>query len=208
MDVFVSVGSNLSSRQNTLVDALEDQLRRIELSPHTVGRNNFSSKAPLDAVTDLMNTCSGVVIVALERFYFPRGEERRGSSKHQMLTEISLPTPWNQIEAAMAHSRGLPLLVIIDERLRQDGLLGMANGWYVHVVDVESETFNSPAFTQVLSDWRTRLVAVKRVNIPDPATLTLRELFGALKPAQLWAILVAIVGALGVAFAVGAKLFS
>jgi hypothetical protein len=55
LPIFVSVGSTSSDQQEAFVCAVEARLRAEGLVPHTVGRNTFSSDAPLQAVTELMN---------------------------------------------------------------------------------------------------------------------------------------------------------
>lgn len=72
MNVFVSVGGTANDRQEAFVRAVEDRLRSEGLIPYTVGRNTFSADAPLKAVTELLDKCSGAVIIVLERTYFPR----------------------------------------------------------------------------------------------------------------------------------------
>jgi len=194
-DVFVSVGTGLSEEQERFVLAVEARLRAVGLNPRTIGRNTFSADAPLHAVTDLMNECAGAVVIALERFRFPSGEERPGSTKSRSLQDVSMPTAWNQIEAAMAYSRGLPLLVIVDETLRADGLLERGNDWYVQEISVDPAALDTPAFAGILQNWHARL----RQQIPtpptahtDPGTMTIGELLGALRPAQMWSSLSAI----------------
>jgi hypothetical protein len=79
--------------------------------PHIVGRNTFSSDAPLKKVSEVLDDCQGAVVIALERSFFPSGIDKRGGPKEARLSEIRLPNPWNHIEAAMAHSRRFPLMV-------------------------------------------------------------------------------------------------
>ena len=67
LNVFVSVGATASDSQEAFVRAVEDRLRSEGLIPHTVGRNTFSANAPLKTVTDLIDRCSGTVVIALER---------------------------------------------------------------------------------------------------------------------------------------------
>ena len=109
------------------------------------------------AVTKLMDRCSGAVVIALERYRFPEGIERPGSDLATPLSNTSLPTASNQIEAAMAYGRKLPLLVVVDKQLRCDGLLEKGNDWYVQAVAVEPASLNSPEFLGVLDSWRGRL---------------------------------------------------
>lgn len=213
MDVFVSVGTGLNPRQERFVSAVEERLRATGLNPRTIGRNTFSADAPLRAVTALMDDCSGAVVIALERCFVNGGIERRGSDREAVLPPCSFPTAWNQIEAAMAHARGLPLLVLVDEQVRSDGLLEKGNDWHVQELPVEPAALNSAEFNGILASWRDRVAQFKpKAAAPagvvklDPATLSIGELVAALKPTQLWAVGVAAAGALAAAFALGAKL--
>ncbi|MEP6708064.1 MAG: hypothetical protein ABJC05_11120, partial [Pyrinomonadaceae bacterium] len=158
MNVFLSVGGTATAQQEEFVRAVEDRLRSEGLIPHTVGRNAFSADSPLKLVTELMDTCLGTVVIALERLYSPSGTEKRGGSKALALTEIKLPTPWNQIEAAMAYSRGHPLMVIVESGIKSEGLLERGNDWYVQWIKPEAAALNSPEFNGVLASWKQKLL--------------------------------------------------
>src|SRR5262245_20274744 len=134
MNVFVSVGSTSSPLQEDFVRAVEDRLRAESLVPHTVGRNVFTADSPFIAVTKLMDTCHGVVIIALERLYIESGSEKRGGTSQTALTDVKIATPWNHIEATMGYDRKLPLLVLVEEGVRADGLLEKGFDWYVQTV--------------------------------------------------------------------------
>lgn len=213
-EIFVSVGSTATDAQEKFVCAVEDRLRAEGLTPHTVGRNTFSSDAPLKAVVELMDRCAGVVVVAFERKYFPTGLERRGGPKQVEISDVRLPTPWNQIEAALAYSRGLPLLVIVEEGLRSEGLLEQGYDWYVQSVALDAAALSTKEFNGVLADWREKVKI--QSGIPERhksassnvEQMSVGQLLGSIKPAQLWSVLVAIVGAIAGAFTLGAKLFS
>jgi hypothetical protein len=213
MDVFVSVGTGLSPAQEAFVGAVEERLRAIGLNPRTIGRNTFSTEAPLHAVIELMDRCAGAVVIAIERYHFPVGVERRASPRERTLSDVLLPTSWNQIEAAMAYGRELPLFVLVDEELRCDGLLEKGNDWFVHELAVDPAALSSPSFLGLLDDWRERIerrqqtVPTKaRASAVDPGGMTIGQLISSLRPAQLWACLVAAAGALAGAFALGLKL--
>lgn len=212
-DVFLSVGGTANDRQEAFVTALEQRLRAEGLVPNTVGRNTFSSDAPLTTVERLMSACSGTIVVALERTYFPQGVQKRGGDKEQAMGETRLATPWNQIEAAMSYSRGLPLLVLVQEGIREEGLLEPGYDWYVHAVPLDVSALNSQAFNGILASWKEKLkppgdqAAPAQDTAPvTPETLTIGQIIGAMRPAQLWSILAACGGVIAVAFALGAQL--
>lgn len=209
LDVFVSVGGTATAEQETFVRAVEDRFRSEGLVPHTVGRNTFSSDAPLKTVTELMDKCSGTVVIALERSYFPTGVDKRGGSKEAPLTDVRLPTPWNQIEAAMSYARGLPLMVIVEAGLKSEGLLERGYDWYVQWVKPEVAALHSNEFNGVLASWKQKMIEVSKRASPAkaPSDLTVAEVLGGLKPAQLWSVLAALAALVAGAFALGGKLF-
>jgi len=51
-----------------------------------------------------MQECAGTAVIAFERMHFAEGVEFRGSPKQKPLEDVSVPTIWNQIEAAMAYT--------------------------------------------------------------------------------------------------------
>jgi hypothetical protein len=210
MNVFVSVGGTANEAQENFVKAVEDRLRSEGLIPHTIGRNTFSSDAPLKAITDLMDRCSGTVVIALERVYFQSGIEKPGGPKEKPINEIRLPTPWNHIEAAMAYSRNLPLMVIVESGLRNEGLLEPGNDWFVQNLKLDTSTLTSPQFNGVLASWKHKMTLPRKNNDKPLATteLTIGQLIAGLKPTQLWSLLGSMAVLLGGTFALGAKLIA
>ena len=213
MNIFVSVGTGLNDRQETFVSAVEARLRGIGFVPCTIGRNTFSTDAPLAAVMDLMDRCAGAVVIAVERYFLEEGRERRGSDREKRLGPTSFPTSWNQIEAAMAYGRGLPLLVLVDEQLHCDGLLEKGNDWFVFELPLEPAALRSAAFAGLLEDWRSKvskrsdaIPAKSAAKLPEIERMSVAQLAGAVKPAQLWSVLVALAGAIAGAFALGVGL--
>ena len=213
--VFVSVGGTATAEQEAFVRSIEDRLRTESLVPKTVGRNTFSADAPLKAITELMEHCSGIVVIALERSYFPAGLDKRGGPRQASLADVRLPTPWNHIEAAMAYTKHLPLLVIVEAGLKAEGLLEPGYDWYVQTLPLEAAALASNEFNGVLADWKEKVLArtpaagataPRRPQALNPAELSIADLLGALRPVQLWSVVIALTGLLAGAFSLGARL--
>ena len=209
LNVFVSVGGTATERQEAFVRAVEDRLRSEGMIPHTVGRNTFSADAPLKTVTELLDKCSGTLVIALERSHFASGTEKRGGPKEITLTDVKLPTPWNQIEAAMTYARGLPLMVVVEAGLKSEGLLERGYDWYVQWVQLEASALHSTEFSGVLASWKQKMAQTSKKVFPSTTAsdLTVAEIIGGLKPTQLWSVLVALATLLAGAFALGGKFF-
>lgn len=212
MNVYVSVGV-YNARQEEFVKNVEDRLRVEGLVPQTVGRNVFTADSPFLAVNELMDKCRGVVIIALERLHIQDGVEKDGGPDKAPLRDVKICTPWNHIEASLGYARRLPLLVIVQQGVRQDGFLERTLGRNVQTVTLDKESLHSPSFNGVLASWKEKLVATPPASTKPAETaldvekLTIGELLGKLKPAHLRATIAGAVTALGAAFALGAKLF-
>jgi len=84
MDIFVSVGTVSNKAQEALVEAIEKRLKSEGLNHLTLGRNYFSSDAPLKAITDLMKKCHGTVVIALNELISLQGlNDEAEIKKHQ-----------------------------------------------------------------------------------------------------------------------------
>jgi hypothetical protein len=167
--VFLSVGRTFNDEQEQFVVAVEELLQAHGFKPQTVGRNYFSNQQPLKTVTELMDKCAGAVIVALERTHVREAIDKRGSPAETVLQAINLATVWNQIEAAMAYSLGLPLLVLVEDGLRSEGLLETGYDWYVNWVNLKRPVLDSREFLGVFEDWKARVEAVATAKALEAA---------------------------------------
>ncbi len=212
-NIFLSVGATANERQELFVRSIEDRLLRENLIPNAVGRNKFSAGSPLQTILELIDECDGTLIIALERTYFPSGVEKRGGVHETTLINTKYPTAWNQIEAGLSYSKGHPLLLIMEEGLRSEGLLEKGYDWYVLWVNPDPTSLFTPEFNGVFASWKQKVEANQKRKetsastsankIIDPSTITVGELLKNLKPSNFWAVLVALAGLLSGAFIIG-----
>lgn len=207
MKIFLSVGSTTNKSQEDFVRAVEERLRAEGFEPQTLGRNAFSADAPLKGVHALMEECDGVIVIALERYYYPDGTERRGSEKERHLKNVLNSTAWNQIEASMGYTKGLPLMVIVGNGVRSEGLLEEGYDWYVQRIEPEPSSLSTPEFNGILASWKEKVKTHKFKEVPsvDFTKLTIGQILSGLKPAQFWSVIVAIAACLTIAFTIGRK---
>jgi hypothetical protein len=207
--VFLSAGRTETPAQEAFVVGVTQCLQDEGLE---VVRAQWSSEQPLKPVWRKMQDCVGTAVIAFERMHFAEGVEFRGSPKQKTWENVSAPTVWNQIEAAMAYTLGHPLLVVVQEGLHEEGLLEGRYDWYVLRVPFETTALSDREFRGVLTDWKNRVAelhgelsrrtaAVATVQpAVNPENLTVGQLLGSLKPAQLWGLVATIVTALAAVF--------
>jgi hypothetical protein len=82
---------------------------------------------------------------------------------------VRLPTVWNQIEATMAYVRGHPLLVMLEDGLKPEGLLEQGNDWYVLTTAIDHPPFSDPESAGVFEDWKKRVTELAARKTAPPA---------------------------------------
>lgn len=186
------------------VKAIEDYIRSQGLNPRAVGRNDFTADNPLKFIQKLMGSCAGTVIVAFERTQIIDGVERRGSSEQKTLNNQILTTVWNQIEAAMAYVLGHPMLVVVENGAKTEGLLDAGFDWYVQRVALTPASLSTREFIGVFSDWRRKVESKSTASrVVQVDKMTLGDIFGSMKPAHLWGVVATLVALVTGAFYVG-----
>ena len=202
VDIFISIGKTSTNEQEEFALSIEQYLRDHSLVPRAVGRSEFPSSQPLKFIEQLMNQCSGTIIIAFERTYIKEGIDKRGSKTESQIKNETLPTVWNQIEAAMAYVLGQPILVIAESGLHVEGLLENHYDWYVQKVNINASTLHSRQFEGTFSDWmkRVELYHQNKQKVPDMpfnnvdmSMLTVHQLVGSLKPGQFWGLIAALI---------------
>ncbi len=212
--VFVSVGTASTNEQAEAAEMIFQSLERAGLSPRQMNKNEWSSEQPLRAIRNVIKECDGAVIIAFTRYYFATGMERLKEGHERTLHDVRNPTVWNQIEAAMAYARGLPLLVVAERGLRDDGLLEGRYDWQVFWTDFNRREISSSAFTGFIETWK-RLVIEQAsssaenepLSLNDLSKIPLSVLIGRLSLPHLWKAISAVVGLIvgiaAIAFSIG-----
>jgi hypothetical protein len=117
-----------------------------------LGKTDYSKKPPLKAVIDLVNECCGAIVLGYPQMEFTH--ESRRSAEVQTRLDYVFPTPWNQIEGALAYSMRTPIMVIghpgIGGGVFDHGITGEA---VIHLDLKDPEWFRRPEFAQPYREW-------------------------------------------------------
>ena len=120
------------SRPNWVPEHVEKQfvkfypiLEEYGFNPRTIGKDVVPISTPFDHVVSLMNQCDCTIVLGLPQIYLKSG---RFKGK-EIEKEFSLPTEWNQIEAAISIMLKKPTLMMLHKGVAARGLFdrGAAN---------------------------------------------------------------------------------
>jgi hypothetical protein len=206
--VYISVGSAATPAQAQTAEAVFRSLEAAGLSPRQMEKNEWTAEQPLRGIKRVIEQCQGIVVIAFERYHFPDGTERKKDGTTEVKKDARFPTVWNHIEAAMAYTRGLPLLVIAEQGLMDDGLIEGRYDWKVYWTDFTPENVRSERFIGYLESWKQLVIEAEARSQPnqpaaDLTKMSVIELCGRLTIPQLWAAISALFGAVVGTAAVG-----
>lgn len=117
--VFVSAPTSLNSDQQLSYDLILGLLDYENFERRALGRSDYPNDFPLKEVYYLARHCSGGIILGYTQMTADEAVVKPGTPQERRQHSISLPTPWNHLEAGIIFSMGLPLMVF-----RQDGIEG------------------------------------------------------------------------------------
>ena len=142
--VFVSCPTSLSVEQEAARSRIVAFLGSLNLEPRALGRSDYPTEFPLREVYVIAKHCSGGVILGFEQLRVTTGVNKPGTAGEKAITArgaVSVPSPWNHLEAGILFGLGIPLLIF-----RQSGVSGgvFDNG----VTDVFVQTIHPGAPTE------------------------------------------------------------
>jgi hypothetical protein len=159
--VYLSVGSGRTEKQDAFVEALKRFLSGQNLDAKTAV--DGTNRQPLKDVEYTMKRCFGAIVLAFERTRIEVGVSRPGAKLERKLKDVRLPTIWNQIEAAMAYTCGLPLLVLVENGLQDEGVLESRYDWRVKWVDLQDPIESDRDFRGMFEHWRENVIEKRDV---------------------------------------------
>ena len=175
--VFLSCSGPFTEEQLTfktnVIKYLQDYLG---FAPRTLGETDYDPEEPLTACRRLMMECNGLITLAFRRYYVETGYEYPITEKQTPLKEnpkqpksingLYFTSPWCQIEATMAFSMGLPILVFREKGVSPRGLMakGIA-GLYLPEFELDNpkeDYLTKQEWKEIINEWGGWVRAVRR----------------------------------------------
>jgi hypothetical protein len=120
--IFISVGTPHNPTQELYQEKLIKYLASHGVKGETLGRSYWSINKPLIPIQKKMCNVYGACILGMTRFHSINGIYKEGSPDQKVVSDQLFSSVWCQIEAAMAYQMDLPLLILKEESLQEEGM--------------------------------------------------------------------------------------
>jgi len=144
--VFVSCPTSLSPAQEAARELIVRQLKKLNLEPRALGRSDYPAESPMREILPVARHCSGGVILGFEQYRSLGGIRKPGTADERKDdAPVSVPTPWNHLEAGILFGLRLPILIF-----REQGVEGGV--FDLGTTDVFIHDMPSPAESRARKD--------------------------------------------------------
>lgn len=166
--IFLSYPKPCFDKQQKFIDKMVMCLRERGLEPRTLGVTDYDMEAPLKGIRRLLLESNGLLTVAFRRTYIANGTMRYRTDIESLaettLKDCWMTTPWSHIEAAMGFQLGLPILILREKGVIEDGILekGIV-GLYMPELNTEKaveDYFKSSEWISILGAWECNVRSV------------------------------------------------
>jgi hypothetical protein len=173
--VFLSYPNPHLQAQQVFIDQLREYLQGRGLEPRTLGVTDYDMSAPLTAIRRLMIESNGLITVALRRTEIRDAMVNAGADvpgrPERPMQGAWYTSAYCQIEPAMAYQLGLPILILREKGVLEEGLLEKGVlGLFMPEFDLSNIDgyFQSPQWTGIIGKWEGLVRAVVEAKGQPP----------------------------------------
>lgn len=154
--VFVSCPTSLNEAQQASRALILRQLKRFNLEPRALGRSDYPTEFPLREVMLIARHCSGGVILGFEQYRSLTGIRKPGAAEEQSQdAPVSIPTPWNHLEAGILFGLRLPILIFRERGIEGGVFDPGVSDVFIHEMPTPADTkARKEALSDVFLKWQ------------------------------------------------------
>lgn len=129
--VFLSRPNPFLEEQQKFIDKLKMKLKEYSLETITLQADEYDLTDTINYLKGMIKKCYGIIVVGFKQIFIDKGSKKRGGIDNPNffnpseidLSGQALSSPFCHIEGTIGLLNDLPLLIINEEGVREDGIL-------------------------------------------------------------------------------------
>lgn len=129
--IFLSRPNPFNDEQQYFIERLQEQLSEYNIKTITLQADNYDLTDSLNYLKGMIKQCYGIIVIGFKQIYIDKGFKKKGGKKnskffHPEEIDIStqaLTSPFCHIEGTIGLLNDLPLLIINEENVREEGII-------------------------------------------------------------------------------------
>lgn len=129
--VFLSRANPFVNEQQLFIEKLQEKLDKFDLKTVTLQAENYDLTDLLNYLKGIIKQCYGIVIIGFKQIFIDKGVKKKGGTNNPQFffpQEIdvsgqAITSPFCHIEGTIGLLNDLPLLIINEEGVREEGII-------------------------------------------------------------------------------------
>lgn len=129
--VFFSRPNPFLNSQQYFIDKFQEMLNQFDFKTVTLQADNYDLSDSINYLKGMIRQCYGIVIVGFKQIYIEKGQKKKGGVSDSLffhpqeidLSGQALTSPFCHIEGTLGLLYDLPLLIINEEGVREEGII-------------------------------------------------------------------------------------
>ena len=129
--VFFSRPNPFLDSQQYFIEKLQELLDQFDFKTVTLQADNYDLSDSINYLKGMIRQCYGIIIVGFKQIYIEKGQKKKGGVSDSLyfhpqeidLSGQALTSPFCHIEGTLGLLYDLPLLIINEEGVREEGII-------------------------------------------------------------------------------------
>lgn len=122
--IFLSYAVPYNELQNLFLNNVIMRIKSMLLFPRALGRSDQYTETPLTSIRRMILSSYGCTSIAFRRTFVKEAVSRPESNREEAYNNFWLTSPYLQIETSMAYQQGIPLMILVEEGVNNNGIFG------------------------------------------------------------------------------------
>lgn len=131
MNVFLSRPNPFLNDHQRFLDRLHQMLDGYDISTVTLQAGDYDLSDSINYLKGMIRRCYGIIVVAFKQIYIEAGCKKKGavnnshffSPQEEDISGQAITSPFCHIEGAIGLDNDLPLLILVEEGVREEGII-------------------------------------------------------------------------------------
>lgn len=129
--VFLSRPNPFLEKQQYFIEKLQEQFKKYNIQTVTLQADNYDLTDSLNYLKGMIKQCYGIAIIGFKQIFIDKGSKKRGGKDNPQffhsdeidISGQSLTSPFCHIEGTIGLLNDLPLLIINEDGIREEGII-------------------------------------------------------------------------------------
>lgn len=115
--IFFSMPGIMTKKEEMITKSYKELLEKLGFEVFYYGKDDYPQYGQLNSVRKRILSSCGIIAFGFKQINIINGLYRSGTDAEKVIKNLSLSTPWSEIEVGMALMKGLPILLVHDKEV-------------------------------------------------------------------------------------------